>query len=432
MTASARPESEVSTATGLVGLAALAVSTIAVWAAGITPGIAVLLILPATAAPMILWSVLVDRVHRNASTGLDFSRPRAWPEVWEITRVKVIGLGATFAAMAVAYATFSNYADPSFNYYFLLLGYAGPALFAMGVPYIALTTRYMVQPKDGLWHFGKFVSFQPEAADMKEVKDHARAWAVKTFFLAFMVSILPGLAANVLRFDAAVVFDEPVAVILFTIQAMFFVDVAIGTIGYVMTLRVLDSHIRTANPLLAGWVAALACYPPFALSAADGPLNYREGTQEWMVWFAGNDLLIILWGAPILILTGIYAWATVVFGLRFSNLTHRGILTNGPFRFSKHPAYLSKNLSWWLISLPFLSAAGTLQGLENCLLLLGLNAIYFMRARTEEKHLMTDPRYQAYAAWIAEHGLFARARRALVRGLGGSVAPARQTGHAVE
>jgi hypothetical protein len=45
---------------------------------------------------------------------------------------------------------------------------------------------------------------------------------------------------------------------------------------------------------------------------------------------------------------------------------------------------------------------------------LGLvNVVYFMRAKTEEKHLMADPDYQAYSAWIAEHGLIPRALRRL-------------------
>lgn len=35
----------------------------------------------------------------------------------------------------------------------------------------------------------------------------------------------------------------------------------------------------------------------------------------------------------------IYAWATIMFGGRFSNLTHRGIITNGPYPWTKHPAY---------------------------------------------------------------------------------------------
>ena len=40
-----------------------------------------------------------------------------------------------------------------------------------------------------------------------------------------------------------------------------------------------------------------------------------------------------------------------------------------------------------------------------------MNLIYYLRAKTEERHLMRDPDYRAYAAWIAEHGLFARVRR---------------------
>jgi hypothetical protein len=29
-----------------------------------------------------------------------------------------------------------------------------------------------------------------------------------------------------------------------------------------------------------------------------------------------------------------------------------------------------------------------------------------MRAKTEERHLMRDPVYVAYCAWIGQHGLF--------------------------
>ncbi len=100
----------------------------------------------------------------------------------------------------------------------------------------------------------------------------------------------------------------------------------------------------------------------------------------------------------------IYSLSTVAFGLRFSNLTHRGIITGGPYRFTKHPAYLSKNLSWWLISVPFVAGADWPTALRHCVLLLLLNGVYFLRARTEEWHLSRDPAYVAYALWINEHG----------------------------
>lgn len=111
-------------------------------------------------------------------------------------------------------------------------------------------------------------------------------------------------------------------------------------------------------------------------------------------------------------LVAIYAWSTAAFGLRFSNLTHRGIISDGPYRWSKHPAYICKNLSWWMISVPFIGGAGWEQALQSCLLLGGVNLIYFLRARTEERHLSRDPVYREYAAFIAEQGLLAVLRRA--------------------
>jgi len=34
-----------------------------------------------------------------------------------------------------------------------------------------------------------------------------------------------------------------------------------------------------------------------------------------------------------------------------------------------------------------------------------MNFIYFMRARTEERHLSHDPTYVQYALWMNEHGV---------------------------
>jgi protein-S-isoprenylcysteine O-methyltransferase Ste14 len=120
------------------------------------------------------------------------------------------------------------------------------------------------------------------------------------------------------------------------------------------------------------------------------------------------------WGITILALVLIYGLSTVAFGMRFSNLTNRGIITSGPYRYTKHPAYLAKNLSWWMISMPFLSVLGPAAALRHCLLLGLLNGVYYLRAKTEERHLAADPAYVAYAAWIAERGLFARLRRSLL------------------
>ena len=89
--------------------------------------------------------------------------------------------------------------------------------------------------------------------------------------------------------------------------------------------------------------------------------------------------------------------------------------TNGPYRWLKHPAYVAKNINWWLIYLPFLSSIGFTEGIRLSALLVGVNTIYYLRAKTEEAHLSVDPIYQQYLEFMRNNGLFARARHIFVR-----------------
>jgi steroid 5-alpha reductase family enzyme len=116
--------------------------------------------------------------------------------------------------------------------------------------------------------------------------------------------------------------------------------------------------------------------------------------------------LKVIWALAILMLMTLYASASVQFGIRWANLTYRGLISGGVYRISKHPAYLFKNISWWLISLPFLIAPGTdwKYSLTGCALLIGNNTIYYLRAKTEEQHLSRYPEYRAYALWMEDHG----------------------------
>ena len=189
--------------------------------------------------------------------------------------------------------------------------------------------------------------------------------------------------------------------------SMFLVDVAFATAGYLLALRPLDSHIRTANPYAAGWMAALICYPPFVLMGDNGPLDYHPGTYGeagWSTWFADYPVLLVGIGTLLVLLTAIYAWATVTFGIRFSNLTHRGILTNGPYAFSRHPAYLSKNLFWLIATVPLLTTGSWLDAVRSTAIMAIVAGIYYWRARTEERHLRADPAYEEYYQWMERNG----------------------------
>jgi Isoprenylcysteine carboxyl methyltransferase (ICMT) family len=421
----ARPASAVSAAVGLSGVAGLFLAVLiarnfgAIAAALGYPGLperadgpyAALVAVLLCGIPMVAWSLLIDKVHLRPSTGIDWTLKRPVADVLDDSILKITGLWITWGLIAGIYGMFrfwwtNQYAN--FPFSMSIFEKSAIPLILLSVPYIVWLDRYLVNIRDGAWHLGAWVAGRDDW-DKDEIWHHLRAWAVKGFFLAFMISIVPGLFGDVVRMDWAKAAASPVTLTYGLISAMFLIDVHIATVGYLLTMKPLDAHIRTANPHLAGWLAALMCYPPFTLMANGGPFDYHIATSEWHRWFYAYEPLLWTWGAILVLLTGIYAWATFAFGLRFSNLTHRGIITNGPYAFTKHPAYLTKNIYWWLSTLPFLTTSGSVvDAIRNCLLLGIVSGIYYWRAKTEEKHLMTDPLYAEYAAWMDQHALIPR------------------------
>ncbi len=409
------PPSAVSHGVGLAGLTGLAIWTLVAWHYGMDGPYAGMAAVFACGIPMVLWSLLVDKVHRRPSTGIDWDRPpRPLKDVADTLLVKLTGLWATWGAIAVLYCLARWYWEGNYRFSMEMMGAAIVPLILLSVPYIFWLDRRLVEPRDATYAFGQWViGGAAGKPDRDAVARHVRAWAVKGFFLAFMLSIVPGNFANVVRWNVADVLSGPVPLANFLIVVMFLIDVSFATIGYMLTMRPLDAHIRSAEPTMAGWTAALICYPPFVLMGSGGPLDYHRDTAEWSHWLAASDIALWLLGAVLVMLTAIYAWATVAFGLRFSNLTHRGILTHGPYRWTRHPAYLSKNLFWWGSTLPFLVTSGSLvDAVRNSAILAIVSGIYYWRARTEERHLSADPDYVAYSAWMARNGavprLFAR------------------------
>ena len=407
--AAVRPRSAVSSGVGIAGLVALAGWFMVARHFGMDGELSALTSVFVCGLAMVLWSLLVDKVHRNASTGIDWDGPaRSWSEAWTTAQVKIAGLWATWAIIAAAYVVLRYYWVGQYGFAMKWLGLAVVPLALLAVPYVLWLDRRLESPRDGAWHFGHWL-LGGDDADQAMIWKHWRAWAVKGFFLAFMLSIVPGNFLPIVLRPWDVIVSNPVEFALFGIALMYLVDVHFATVGYIMTMRPLDAHIRTANPYGMAWVAALACYPPFVLMNPGGPLFYQEGAAEWHQWLAGHTTLLWIWGALLIGLNAIYAWATVAFGLRFSNLTHRGIITHGPYRFTRHPAYVAKNTFWWLSSLVILPwDGGLLTALRNTALLAAVSGIYYWRAKTEEKHLLADPAYRAYWDWAQTNAFVPR------------------------
>ena len=369
--------------------------------------------------PMVAVSLLVDKVHLRPSTGIDWKNPRQWGKEIDVSITKLAGLWATWALIAFIYCIARWYWRGQYLFSMQVLGTFALPLLLLSIPYVLWLDRVLVNPRDGAWHFGAMLIGR-EKHDPQEVWHHLRAWAVKGFFCAFMISILPGGFKGVVELDLATLAGDPVRIGIWGTELLFVVDVQIAMVGYLLTMKPLDAQIRTANPHLAGWVAALICYPPFLLMGDGGPLNYHQNIGDWAMWLKDYPLLLWFWCFILIFLTAVYAWATVAFGLRFSNLTYRGVLTNGPYAFTRHPAYLSKNLFWWFSSMPFIATSGSLTDeIRNTALLGAISAVYYWRAKTEERHLLAeDVKYRDYSAWMQQHGLITSRLAKLAMALG--------------
>jgi len=215
---------------------------------------------------------------------------------------------------------------------------------------------------------------------------------VKIFFLPLMINFMltnyRAMTTGLADIDSlgAVFTIEGFNNILFPLlfSTFIFVDTAFFTFGYLVESRWLGSKVRSVEPTVLGWAVALVCYPPFNGLMA----NYTSWYANDNVYVSTPDLTFVL-RIIVLVLMFIYAFASVALGPKASNLTNRGTVSRWPYSMIRHPAYVAKNMAWWVTIIPVFSIAA----LGSMLV---WSFIYFLRAITEERHLIRDPEYQAY------------------------------------
>lgn len=362
---------------------------------------AALMTILVTACIIYLADIALTRVHLRPSTGIDYTH--ADPS-FARTGCKLIGLAANLGFVGTLYWLAPEYRGAFYGPFRDMLSTLMPIWLLLALPYFYFVDRHMREPRDGYWHLGRAVLLHFDDVNLGIVVQHLLGWLVKGFFLPLMFVYFCNGLEKLLLLEPRTLTSFPLWYD-FLYEFVFFIDVGLASIGYLLALRVTDTHLRSAEPTVLGWLVAVICYEPFVSLISLHYLAYSGGLV-WGEWLANKPALYILWGVAILMLVTVYAWSTVMFGARFSNLTHRGIITNGPYRWTRHPAYVAKNLSWWMISIPFISQGSPGEALRHCLLLLGINAVYCLRAKTEEKHLARDPVYRQYSRYIDEHGTF--------------------------
>ena len=358
----------------------------------------------AVAIPVVLLDVLVLNVHKRPTTGIDWDRP--FSPGLERVILKLAGLLLTLAPFAFAYWVFPEYNGSFYDPFYNLFARFWPGLLASSVLYFTVVDGNMLEPEDAYYRVGGLLLGRWKGLDRFEIANHYRGWLVKAFFFPLMFVWLNNSTHNVVNFNLSNASWANLRAYDFLYDFIFFIDLLFTTVGYALCFKPLDTHIRTAEPTFLGWGVALFCYEPFfSMLFEKQYVRYGEGAAGFGGWLGPHPTLRWVWAIAILSLITIYVLATITFGVRFSNLTHRGILTNGPYRFTKHPAYVSKNLSWWLVSVPFIITDGVPHAIKRCVMLGVVNFMYFMRARTEERHLSRDPVYVEYALWLNDHGV---------------------------
>lgn len=231
------------------------------------------------------------------------------------------------------------------------------------------------------------------------------AWIVKIFFAPLMITWLSEHIFNMLNnlhssylgislfsTDFLVFFNSNFFWTAFSL--ILFIDVLFFTLWYLLEAPFLKNTIRSVEPTIIGWAACIFCYPPF---------NSQVG--KFIDWFSNDfpnfaNMYVHIWmNLTILVLMGIYSRASFSLGFKASNLTNRGIVGHGPYKYIRHPAYICKNLAWLVGGIPMIYIALTQESLSIFTVLIGLGwwaGIYYLRSITEENHLSRDPDYVAY------------------------------------
>src|SRR3546814_3427822 len=87
---------------------------------------------------------------------------------------------------------------PIFAFAMWCLQLAAPFVFVLSIPYVLWLDRRLVDPKDGAYALGAWL-MGTEPADPQAIANHLRSWAVKGFYLAFMLAIVPGGFGDFIR-----------------------------------------------------------------------------------------------------------------------------------------------------------------------------------------------------------------------------------------
>ncbi len=292
--------------------------------------------------------------------------------------------------------------------------------FAFFVPasfVLILATEYILgEKKDGTYQFGLLARLQLRDITWKILFDGFREWLLRFFFLqinfygaVWYVSYLrtygnPDTAGSFIEFITRLDL------------AIFGVIVLSILPGYIFASRLIGTELKKVDRTWFGWVINLSCYPPVNAAIFGSWVRYMpasevsatyHGLPSWAYHTLSHPAILYVVAFLVIFFALIHLWGEAIVGIRAANISSRGILTTGPFAFTRHPIYVSKCFQWACLYFPFLNAIGVLNSIQSGFLFLLVCAIYTGRALGEERLLATDEKYVRYALYMDARSMFA-------------------------
>ena len=317
-----------------------------------------------------------------------------------LNKVLALGLGWLAVVCFAALGTRINIAPSTifFDDFF----WCSPALLVLLPAYVMLAERVSTVAEDAHSSFGAFVRRRGPWISA-EHKTLILGWLVKAFFLPLMYG---GLVLTISELLELGVLPNPNNWVKWFALVGLSIDLVVATTGYLSTSRIFNAEIRSVDETLAGWASCLVCYAPFIYYVHI--VTAQRDAIVWNDWLQPEQPLYWIWASLLVCSWGVYWLSSIALGLRFSNLTYRGLVERGPYKYLKHPAYVSKNIYWWLYTVPLVGVHSATDVAANLGGMSALSLIYYFRAKTEERHLMRYAEYAEYAARIEQRSIRAR------------------------
>ncbi len=200
-------------------------------------------------APDLLW----QKVQRRMLSAQN-------PGDWARSLTKLLGLAGSLGCIALLYWLFPEYAAQGFYANFWEAMRTLLPLWAIAaVPYIYWVDQRLAEPRDALWQMGRLLLGQWQDVSGAVVWQHLLGWLVKGYYLPLMFTYFCGNLDKLLHYDLTLLVDFK-GYYDWAYFTLYFIDVALVSMTYLMSLKLTDTHIRSsrANLLrLAGGIDLL-------------------------------------------------------------------------------------------------------------------------------------------------------------------------------